>query len=75
MILSPQQTFITKDLVSFITYIIEKEKESRIKLEALKVQMQFIAEYGRHLLNIGVSIMNTSVYMASFFIHCILIAY
>jgi hypothetical protein len=32
----------------------EKEKESRIKLDALKVQMQFIAEYGRHLLNLGV---------------------
>lgn len=35
---------------------IEKEKESRLKLDALKVQMQFIAEYGRHLVNIGVSI-------------------
>ncbi|KAF1798889.1 SPX domain-containing protein [Mucor lusitanicus] len=34
----------------------EKEKESRLKLDALKVQMQFIAEYGRHLVNIGVSI-------------------
>ncbi|GAA5797115.1 hypothetical protein HPULCUR_002494 [Helicostylum pulchrum] len=31
----------------------EKEVESRLKLEALKSQMQFIAEYGRHLLNIG----------------------
>ncbi|KAL7319416.1 Xenotropic and polytropic retrovirus receptor 1 [Mucor circinelloides] len=33
----------------------EKEKESRLKLDALKVQMQFIAEYGRHLVNIGAS--------------------
>lgn len=31
----------------------EKEDESKLKLEALKSQMQFIAEYGRHLLNIG----------------------
>ncbi|KAI9485833.1 MAG: SPX domain-containing protein [Benjaminiella poitrasii] len=31
----------------------EKEKEAKIKLDALKVQMEFIAEYGRQLLNIG----------------------
>ncbi|KAI8980353.1 SPX domain-containing protein [Pilobolus umbonatus] len=32
----------------------EKEKECKLKLEALKVQIEFIAEYGRHLLDLGV---------------------
>lgn len=36
------------------SYFLEKEKEAKLKLEALTAQMQFIAEYGRHLLNIGV---------------------
>lgn len=43
-------------IIRFACIHLEKEKESRLKLDALKVQMQFIAEYGRHLVNIGVSI-------------------
>lgn len=35
---------------------IEKEQEARTKLEALKIQMQLIAEYGRRLLEVGVKI-------------------
>lgn len=35
-------------ILSFFS--IEKEKEARTKLEALKIQMQLIAEYGRRLL-------------------------
>ncbi|CDS05005.1 hypothetical protein LRAMOSA07535 [Lichtheimia ramosa] len=31
----------------------EKEQEARTKLEALKIQMQLIAEYGRRLLEVG----------------------
>ncbi|KAI9270523.1 SPX domain-containing protein [Phascolomyces articulosus] len=33
----------------------EKESEARAKLEALKIQMQLIAEYGRRLLEMGVN--------------------
>ena len=36
------------------TNIAEKESEARTKLEALKIQMQLIAEYGRRLLEIAV---------------------
>lgn len=39
---------------------IEKEQEARTKLEALKIQMQLIAEYGRRLLEIGVCTTTTS---------------
>ena len=32
----------------------EKESEARTKLEALKIQMQLIAEYGRRLIEMEV---------------------
>ncbi|KAI8090064.1 uncharacterized protein B0P05DRAFT_322452 [Gilbertella persicaria] len=32
----------------------EKEREAKLKLNALKVQIQLITEYGHHLLDIGV---------------------
>lgn len=35
---------------------IEKEQEAKLKLDVLKVQVQFIAEFGRQLLDLGVSL-------------------
>lgn len=38
-----------------LSCFVEKESEARAKLEALKIQMQLIAEYGRRLIETGVS--------------------
>jgi hypothetical protein len=35
---------------------LEKEQEAKLKLDVLKVQVQFIAEFGRQLLDLGVSL-------------------
>ena len=42
-------------LFTEISCYVEKEQEAKLKLDVLKVQVQFIAEFVRQLLDLGVS--------------------
>jgi hypothetical protein len=49
--------------LNFTRTFLDKEKESRAKFESVKMQIKLIADYGRYLLEIGVSDLSLSQYV------------